>query len=270
MKVIIQKKTIMITIILFIFCVNLCVGQSNNLNVLKNDTKLIKMPVIVGLGFLHPSFNSPLPLYRNENDSIPIDTLSFKRDEDGVWHYNTKNMKPFEPYQIYGGDSPERAERKINRGLARTGPKLVFRVLDANDSFYQIVVNENSFETVVIRKNPNYGIFSEPKWEVVRNRTNADYFIYETWEHYLLRVEYVYFDVDYTAYDKPEGNIIFEKTDRNFTPYQVTEIRDNWIKVKIPRHYLFSRFEGMENWEGWVKWRNDEEILIRINEYFIE
>ena len=86
-------KKVKIVLLLFVAITLSCNNQSNP-TAMKNDTalELIKVPVSVGLGTLDISFDLPVPLYRTENDITPIDTLTFVRAEDGVWHYETKNF----------------------------------------------------------------------------------------------------------------------------------------------------------------------------------
>ena len=94
---------------------------------------------------------------------------------------------------------------------------------------------------------------------------------YETWERLLLRSEYVSFaGKNYAVYDAPEGNKIFENTEHRFLPYSVIQVRGDWIKVEKARGGREGYFEGVENAEGWVKWKNDTEILVDIIEFSVE
>ena len=123
-------KTVKILLTLLVAIPLVCYGQSNSTS-MRNDTglELIKAPVSVGLGTLDISFDLPVPLYRMENDITPIDTLKFVRAEDGVWHYETKNLKSFKPYKMYGGNSHDETKRNISVGLTYLPPELSFRVL---------------------------------------------------------------------------------------------------------------------------------------------
>ncbi|MCL2072467.1 MAG: hypothetical protein FWH18_00945 [Marinilabiliaceae bacterium] len=253
-----------------------CSGQTKQSNNMKNDKSLnlVEYPVSVGLGMFEVSFNLPVPLYRTENDTTPFDTLIFRQDKNGVLHYETKYLKSFKPYKISGGDSHEAAIAHINMGLVGFPPELAFRVIEANESYYRVVIDEESFETVVIRKAPDYvelpqcsSLFGV---DMPKDRVYKGYYAFETWEHLLKRAEFVdFYGVKYVVYDAPDGNKIFENTNLKFLPYNVTEVRGDWVKVKKGFGREFN-FEGIENAEGWVKWKNDTKILIGITEYTVE
>ena len=234
-----------------------CNGQSNR-TIMKNDTalELIKTPVSVGLGTLDISFDLPVLLYRTENDTMPFDTLAFRKDEEGVWHYETKNLKSFHPYKMYGGSSHEETKRKISMGLTYLSPQLSFRVLDANDSYWCVVIDETGFETVVIRRDPDYDLLQNRLKFSFDNTTQKPYkgsYAYETWEDLLKRAYFVIFKGNYAVYNTPEGKKIFEKT--NSDSYKVTEISGDWVKIeRNGRH------------EGWAKWKSDTEIFVEFIE----
>jgi hypothetical protein len=120
-----------------------------------NDINLVKSPVSEGIGMLGVSLEKPIPLYRTENDTIAIDVLSFKRDREGVLHFNTKYLKSLNPYQLSGGETRKQSEKTAKILGVRLSPSLVFRVLEESDNFYRVVLDEHSFETVVIHKTRN-------------------------------------------------------------------------------------------------------------------
>jgi len=270
----------------------ICMLTSCQNNVNRNNVELIKAPISVGLGTLDISFNLPVPLYRTENDSIPFDTLSFEQNRNGSWSYKTRHLKSLEPYIMFYGDSDKEAQGRINGGLVPFLPQLAFRVLKENDSCYCVVVNEKSFETVIIRKNPDYDVlpqrgdcfgvdgikydyqkklyFTETQGKTKQNTTRKyykGYYVYETWEHLLKRALFVGFNDNYAVYDAPEGEKIFENTNHDFIPipYKVTEVRGNWIKVKKFNSKEFNT-KDINNAEGWVIWKNDKEMLVSITE----
>lgn len=250
--------------------------QTHRSNDTENDKSLnlIEYPVSVGLGLLEISFDSPVPLYRTENDTEPFDTLAFRKDTGGVWHYETKHLKSWKPYGIYGGDSDETASERINTGLVRLPPELAFRVLAANSSTYCVVIDEESFATAVIRKNPGYAVWPQRGGlfgtEAPDAGNHKGYYAFETWEHLLKRAEFVDFgQTGYAVYDAPGGKKIFENTRPDFLPYTVTEVCGDWMKVKKGHGREFN-FNGIENAEGWVKWKDDTRILVDITEYTLE
>ena len=256
-----MKKTIIILIALV--AAFSCNRQANKDNNMKNNIELIKAPAAVGLGTLDISFHQPVALYRTENDETPVDMLFFKRSWSGVWHYKTKLLKSFQPYIMFGGDSNKEAKAHVRGGLIRFPPVLSFRVLEVNDDYYRVVLDESSFETVVIRKKTDYAVL--PRRDLLgypslpKDKPYKGYYIYETWEHLLLRAENVYFNDNYTVYDAPEGIAVFENTESD--RFKIIEISGDWIKIQ-------EKEKGSP--ESWVRWKNETKILVKIIEFSIE
>jgi hypothetical protein len=254
---------------------NSCGGQSNNHHQMKSDEQLIKASVSVGLGTLDISFDMPVPFFRTENDTIPVDTLTFEKSKTGEWLYKTNRLK-LNPYRMSGGDTDKRAREHISMGLIRFPPRLSFRVLEADENYYRVVVDESAFETVVIRKDPDYLEWLGDTGSYYQVLPALDYwgdikgyYFYETWEQLLLRAEFEEFSDNYALYENTKEKKIFEQTNHKFLPYKVTEVRDDWINVKKSVSHE-EYFEGIENPEGWVKWKTDTEILVNITEYTVE
>jgi hypothetical protein len=268
-------KTVKIIIIFLFAAMSFisCGEQSKKHHQMKNNEQLVKAPVSVGLGILDISLNLPVPLFRTENDTLSVDTLIFEYSKTGELLFKT-SMLELNPYLMSGGDSDERSEEHINMGLIRFPPKLSFRVLEADENYYRVVADESNFTSVVIFKNPDYAIVPQRPnvfggINMPKDKTYKGYYAYETWEQVLLLAEFVDFSGKYAVYDVPEGEKIFENTNRESLPYQVSEVRGDWMKVKKG----FGRegyFEGIENAEGWVKWKTETEILVNIIEYTVE
>ena len=145
-----------------------CCEQINNRNAMKN-VKLVKAPVSEGLGTLNISFDRfvfSVPLYRTENDTMPFDTLSGSQFTFGSWSLETKRLKSFNPYEMYHGTIT--LEEDAGKGLPYYPPRLAFRVVEATDRFWRVVVDEQSFETVVIQNDRNF-LHIYKKWEECRN-----------------------------------------------------------------------------------------------------
>ena len=145
-----------------------CCEQTNNRNAMKN-AKLIKAPVSEGLGTLEISFDGfvlPVPLYRTENDTMPFDTLMFWHSTLGDWSFETSRLKSFNPYEMFHGTIT--LEEDAGKGLPYYPPRLAFRVVEATDRFWRVVVDEQSFETVVIQNDRNF-LHIYKKWEECRN-----------------------------------------------------------------------------------------------------
>jgi hypothetical protein len=270
-----QTKNIILILSLILLAVTFplsCKGQkaSDNMN---NNIELHKYPASAGLGTLDVSFNLPVPLYVSENEEHPFDTLSFKRQSDGVMLFKTNIINLLKPYSMSGGNSDKEAAENIRRGLIRFPAVLSFRVLEVTDDFYRIVINEKTFATAVIKKRADYAVL--PQRELFgfsnfpKDRDYKGYYIYETWEHLLLRAEHVSFDIDFGVYDAPEGNATYKGAKYNSLYYQAAEVKGDWVKLK-KAPLLKSYFDGIENAEGWAKWKNDKDILIRIVEFTVE
>lgn len=235
--------------------------------------KLVKFPVSTGLGTLDISFNRPVPLYLIEDSKEPFDTLSFEKQLNGTILFKTNYIRSLHPYRMNGGSSDKEIEGLIRRGLTGFPAELSFRVLEATDNFFRIVVNEKTFETAVIKKDCNYAVFHQRNF--LRDSTLFDekiykgYYIFETWEHLLRRAEYVNFNIDYDVCETPNGKIIYKHKAGKFLPYTLVDVKGDWIKVKKTQGREFN-FEGIENAEGWVKWKNDKKVLVNITENTIE
>jgi hypothetical protein len=240
-------------------------GQKNDNN-MNYNVELQKLPKSVGLGTLDISFNEPVSLYASENDKQPFDVLSFEKQFDGVLLFKTKRLELLKPYMMTGGDSDDRAKANINSGLIRFPAVLAFRVLETADNFYRIVVNEETFETAIIKKDPKYAVLPQRDLvglpNVPKDKPYKGYYIYETWEHLLLRAAGLYFHAEYEVYDKPDGEIINHKKGRDDHFRHANEINGDWIKVNIMD-------KNIKTAEGWVRWKNDKEILIEIIEFAI-
>jgi hypothetical protein len=241
----------------------------------ESNLALDTVPVGIGIGTLDISFNLPVPLYRSKSDKLPFDTLSFEKQKDGTISFQTKHLNSLlNPYKMSGGDSDERANEHSQMGLIAFPAELTFRVLEAKDTYYHIVVNEDTRITAVIRKDPDYAILPQRELFGFSNFPNdkpyKGYYIFETWEHLLLRAEFIksYSEMG-EVYDEPNGKIIFKNLEQKFLPYNVTQVKGEWIKIKKGFGREFN-FEGLKNAEGWIKWTNGKEMLIDITEYTIE
>lgn len=201
-----------------------------------------------GIGLLEVNTTYPILLYKNEFDKVPFDTIKFELDNDGSINFITKiNLNP---YDMYGGDSFERGKENINSGLIRFSSKLKFIVIDATKTSFKVVTNENNGTTYFIRIN-NFN-------------SNDNWYVYESWEKYLKRVQYI-IKPNIKIYDKPNGKIICKNANCEFLDFKVIELKGDWIKVK-------KRFESeyeskkTQNCIGWTKWKNKNKILIDIIE----
>ena len=246
-----------------IFCLYQCKGARSN----------PVEPKAIGLGLITVNTSYPLPLFKQGTDRIPFDTVKFELKKSGVTRFISKVK--LGAYLMTVGDSYEAGQENINRGLVRFGPVLKFRVLDTTASSYTIVTNEQTWETMVIKKDPSNAYYTSERELDDNNcincpgsKYNPKWSIYETWERYLRRVEYITSE-KLVIYDKPNGKVIFENKENTFLPFGVEAVQGEWIKLKkgFGRE---SNFDGGKNYAGWIKWRDGARILIDIVEHTYE
>ncbi|MRM84342.1 hypothetical protein [Riemerella anatipestifer] len=240
---------------------NLSIGQNNELD------------VPLGIGILQVNTEYPIPLYRNINDRVPFDTIKFNIDKTGVTKFITKiDLKP---YVIYEGDSYQTGERNISVGLVRFPPELKFRVVDSTKTTFTVITNEKSNEEFVIKRDAK-SVYYKAEEEYYDNNCincpnsiyNPRWYIFETWERYLKRVEFINKE-NLKIYDKPNGKIIFEEKNDKLLPFNVIEVNGDWIKLKKGFGREFN-FEKNIDYEGWTQWKDGNKILIEITEHTYE
>lgn len=231
----------------------------------------------MGLGLLSISFKKSLKLYKSPNDSVIFDQLDFIKDS----HPETRGRLLFEskitltPYRMHSGDSDTMAQDHINRGLVRFGPELLFRVLEKTDTYFKIIIDENTFETAYLKIDPNYALYTELSQVYANSCSNCpgsnynpDFYIYETWENYFKRLQFITIK-GLDIYTNPDGIILLERNNEDFLPFQVAELKGDWIKVKKAKLYA-SYFDDKINYNGWVRWKNNMDILVDITEQTYE
>lgn len=227
----------------------------------------------IGIGLLTANTQSPLPLYKTEKDTTPVDVLKFKVEKSGVTKFMTKiNLKP---YELSIGDSHEAGKTNTRMGLIRFPPILRFRVVDSTDTFFKVITNEETLETLIIKRDNKNAYYISERERFDNNcvncpssKYNPAWYIFETWERFLKRVEFIT-KKDLKIYDTPDGKIIFENNNNAFLPFGVTEVKGEWIKLKKGFGREFN-FDDKKNYNGWTKWREGETMLIGITEHTYE
>jgi len=226
-------------------------------------------PQAVGFGLLTVNTRFPIPLYRNQADKLPFDTLKFETSKSGKTVF-VSGLR-LKPYVMSEGDSDKEGEEHLKMGLVRFGPELKFCVVDTGKSYFRVVSNQSSKEEFVIKKDPLAVYYSQEKMLSDNNCSNCPgskynprWYIFETWDRYLKRVEFITKD-SLVMYDRPEGKAIFENKEQTFLPFAVTEVKGDWIKVKkgFGRE---SNFSADRTYDGWIKWRKGTTLLIDITE----
>ena len=228
---------------------------------------------LMGLGLLTVNTQYPIPLYQNGQDGVPFDVLKFERTKSGVTAFISRIK--LKPYLMTGGNSDEEGKKNISMGLVRFPAELKFRVVAIADSFFKVVTNEETGETFIIKREHKSAYYMTLKELYDHNCSNCPgsgynprWYVFETWERYLKRVEFIT-KVNLVIYDRPNGKIIFENKQATFLPFTVTEVKGEWIKLKKGFGREFN-FDSTQNYDGWTKWREGQQKVIDIVEQTYE
>jgi hypothetical protein len=165
------------------------------------------------------------------------------------------------------GDSDTEGKNNVRQGLVRNPPDLKFSVIEAGESYFRVVTNEKSMEAYVIKKNANSVYYTEVKLLDANNsgtKYNSNWYLYETWERYLKRAEYITKN-NLTIYNTPAGKAIFENKSGDFLAFVVTELNGEWIKIN-ERDGQSEHLRINKNLAGWTQWREGDKILIDVIE----
>ena len=226
-------------------------------------------PQAIGIGLLTVNTQYPIPLYKNEADELPFDTLKFRSSKSGKTLFIS--AVKLRPHLMSEGDSDKEGEEHLKMGLVRFGPELKFAVVDTGANFFRVIGNQVGMEEFVIKKVPGAAYYSEERMISDNNCSNCPgskynprWYVFETWERYLKRVEFITKD-SLVLYDVPDGKVLFESKDQTFLPFSVKEVKGDWIKVNkgFGRE---SNFDTERKYDGWIKWRKGWELLIDITE----
>ncbi|WP_300675335.1 hypothetical protein [Soonwooa sp.] len=217
-----------------------------------------------GIGMLICNTTYPLVFYKKSFDKVPVDTLKFVDNKNGTTTFLRKiNLKP---YGMSFGETDEEAAKHDD--LGRFSASLTFRVLENKKNFFLVVINEKTNEKLYLKKEKdatyyngvpeatkhNCGNCNDPKF-------NDKRYIYESWDDYLRRVEYIS-KINPEIFDVPGGDIIYETKDNEARRFKVLEANGEWIKVKKSDRDSENSFNG----EGWMKWLEDGKKTIEIIE----
>ncbi|MDR3697853.1 hypothetical protein [Mucilaginibacter sp.] len=203
----------------------------------------------VGIGLLFINKTQDLPIYNSQNNRAAFDTIKIKRIMEGkrkgsfeISTANTKNL--FNPYQSCEGSSDEEGKSLINSGLGPLEFRLVFRVL----KYYK-----DEFKVIISEKDKTIAIIKIPKEDSING--------FETWEHYLKRVAAIepigpYYGKGLPVFDVPDGKQI---NPQFRIQTHIDSVKGNWLRITD---------DGKLS--GWVKWRDNDKVLVRFIERFIE
>ena len=152
-----------------IACIALCVSAcySQTKGKMEERISLTTHEKSVGIGRLRVGLNSDIPLYHSETGLV-VDTIRFSNIKSGRDKGKLVIASKIFLYPIEWnlGESERESKARIKFGLAPIGPILAFKVLRCTEDGYEVVVNEDSFETAII-KNDSIEL-------------GEDWFLYET------------------------------------------------------------------------------------------
>src|SRR5664280_1408081 len=223
--------------------------------------KLEKVKPTIGIGRLQVSLNKEIPLYRNAKSALPFDTICFSVIESGAqkgeFSIHTKGSMTIKPIAYSHGDSEIEGRKNIDFGLVRFAPHLSFRVLKCFTAGYVIVINEDTYETVIIKKDKYHKEYfvGEPYWDDSHNSSTSDgiWFLYESWEVYLKRMMYITLKKGGNLYDKINGDIM----NIEFSSGKVITLKKHWARIKV-----FPVKGNDQSETAWVKWTDGKKLNI--------
>ncbi|MDH7447631.1 hypothetical protein [Aquimarina sp. 2201CG14-23] len=223
----------------------------------------------IGIGILEVNTNSDISFFKNFNDVTPAAILHIEQLKDLLVKYESPIV--LNPYQISEGETDIEVQELLNSGLVPAGPILKFIVTEATSNYYKVIVDDKKGTKYYIKKSPEAMYYTTRKaleGSFNTEPSNRVWFLYETWEHYLKRVEYIELK-KLEIYDKPYGEIIFCSETYDFYPFKVKSIKGEWIElIKDPLREF--NFKKGTNYEGWYQWKTGNEWQIQIVEYTIE
>ena len=231
--------------------------------ILAQNKSLQTVEPTIGIGRLQVSLNDSIPLYRSADDIRAFDTLVFSRITDGVdkgmFTISTKTKHKISPYVFEPGDSHSKATANIALGLAYHHPVLVFRVTSLVKGSFEIVLNESTFETCIIKKDKKHTLYTNgtPYWALNHSSEASApaWFLYESWATYLKRLVAVSVNKP-KMYDNPNGKLVLTSdVGISFQPVYAIE---QWLKVRL---LAKEQKDGIRD-DVWIRWTDGRKLLV--------
>lgn len=203
----------------------------------------------IGIGILEISSHQPLNIYLSRDLDKAFDTITFDQiyfgDNSGSVEINSRVLKTkLKPYSLHASSSSARSKKLISQGLGGYGATLKFTVIESNTKYFKVILNEATKEIGYIKIE-----------ESIKNQND-----YESWEHYLQRVQMISVNDKTAIYDQPSG-IEINAID-NQCYLKVVDVKNEWVKIK-PAEGIVGNEKYQDN-KGWIKWRNNNTIFIKI------
>lgn len=204
------------------------------------------------IGRLQVSLNYDIPLYRDAESTQPFDTIKFS-----VTPADNLTLSPQE-YKISTNH-----KLKLRPLLHQAGgAKLVFKVVDLVKDGYQVVLNEESFATAVIKNDEYHKLYKRgnQSWDLAhRSDENEEaWFLFETWEVYLKRLAHI------ESKGEEKDLNVFDSIDESKPSLQlgkgiVREVNGHWARIEEPKT---DSDESTPRRSGWVRWTDGRQLLI--------
>lgn len=235
----------------------------NGINAQEEAQPLQVVSPTIGIGRLQISLNDSIPLYRTADDIRAFDTLTFAKFADGVnkgkfTMATTANLN-IVPYSFHPGSSYDEAVANVKAGLAYVHPTLVFKVTKLVNGGFEIVLNERSFETCVIKKDKEHTLYTngKPYWSLNHSSEvlAPAWFLYESWANYLKRLAAIK-ATNPKLYDSPGGKLVLSP--RGELSFQVVHAIEQWLKIRLTGEQMK---DGVRD-EVWIRWTDGRNLLI--------
>ncbi len=220
----------------------------------------------IGVGRLRVSLNRDIPLYRTAEDTVPFDTLLFSRhksgEQKGAFMVSRTSANAVNPMDFYKGDSEHEAKDNISCGLVYFAPTLVFRMASLTNNGFEVVLDEDTFESAVIKQDEYHALYTtgEAYWQMDHNSGSSDcfWFLRELWEDYFKRVMFVSVDAP-QIYDAPSGLLLYSS--KHSGDFSIVALDGEWAKV-TKLHIYGEDNKAFFPEEGWIKWTDGTTLLV--------
>ena len=203
----------------------------------------------IGIGILEINSHEGLPIYLSKTLEEVIDTITFDRvylgKNSGRLEINSSVLKTkFKPYAISASSGTAESKGLINSGLTSYGTTLKFTVIESNPKYFKVILNETTKEIGYIK--PIKSIKKQ--------------YDYKSWKSYLQSVQMINLFNKEVLYDKPMGSktIILDY----HCAFKVIDVQNEWAEIK-PVDYIVGN-EKCKDIQGWIKWRNNNKITVKL------
>ncbi len=192
-----------------------------------------------GCSAINPVLNKPncQEISRAEWDAS--DALTLYNEDGSIWYHFS-----IEPTNSnYFGKSRKEGFLPFASYLGRTVGGVFLRMISESPNWYKVEVNEDTQATKYILK-------SDPKWAK------------RDWEHLFILMKY--FRAKENApelLDKPDGKVTEESAGLTWSHLQFIKTEGDWA-------YVFGVGDS-KLYYGWIRWRQNREILVRYDEGII-